>query len=153
MVDTKQGIGDEAFELGVRWVPHSESTKMAIASWYHREFNHDPFFRHKTAVTIYPCIYYPDMIQDAFWDHWRWWAHELVHFRRQRSVGVVKWVSMYLYSWKFRWYEERYAFLRDIMNKRLTLDQAVDGLSGDLYGLKMSATEIREWLQSGVEAV
>lgn len=118
---------------------------MKLSGWYHSKFNHNEFFAQTTWVTLYPFIYHPAGVQNVY-NHWRIVAHELVHFNRQRAKGVWLWAMCYLASWKFRWYEERYAYLRDLYTGRHTIETATRELRSPLYGIKLESVEISRWL-------
>lgn len=129
--------------LGVRFCQHHESVRMRIAGWYHYLAG-NPLFNQTTFVTIYPWIFTPDGWDDPL-ESWETIDHECVHWVRQRDYGVSKWVFRYLTSWEWRYREERIAFLRDVKNGHLTVDQVVYRLRGSLYGVQTPAGEIREW--------
>lgn len=147
MVDRAE-LKEQCEKLGVQFKKLNESWVMRLACWYHKKRG-NPFFETSTFVTFYPTIYTPNTCDDPFEsDNWKIIHHELYHWERQKKKGVYAWIGCYLTQPYFREKEERPAFLRDIRNERLTLEQAVDAICGDLYGIKTLKEDMRSWFAS-----
>ena len=129
--------------LGVKICHHRESGRMKVAGLFHR-LRRNPHFANTTYVTMHPWIFIPDPVADPF-DDWKIIDHELVHWVRQRELGVYKWVWHYLTDMRFRAREEQHAFLRDIKNGRLSISQAVRRLQRPPYDCDINGEELEEW--------
>ena len=141
---SRETIQVKCDELGVEFCYHSDSFRMKVSGWYHKVVNGNPWFNRSVYVTQHPYIFIPDGVPDPLSD-WLVINHELVHWTRQRDMGLVSWTARYLVSWRFREEEERIAFLRDIKSGRMTVGQAVERLRAPLYGSKTSIADLTEW--------
>ncbi len=143
---TRDYVTTKCITLGVEFRNHKDSTLMRIAGWYHY-MRGNPLFRYSVYVTMAPTVFVPDSIGDPLDEDWQIVDHELVHWESQMDMGLARWVSKYLTSWRFREQEEKPAFLRDIKNGRLDVEQVVKRLRGPLYGVQTPAEELREWFE------
>lgn len=75
--------------------------------------------------------------------------HELVHARQQELMGVVRWTAKYCSCWRFRYEQEREAYLVDIRAGRLTVGEVIDLLRSD-YGVKTPAKEMARWFHAAL---
>lgn len=131
--------------LGVNLVPHKDSVIMWVADMWH-DLQGNPWFDKTVWMTLHPYIYYPSHIKDPM-EYWEIIAHELVHWERQRDMGVMEWVWNYITDWSFREREEKPAFVRSIKLRRLSPRQAAQRLRGPLYGVETPEDELTEWFK------
>lgn len=140
---TREEVAKEISELGIKLRHHSDSTKLSIAVWYHKNFGSKSFSRN-VIVTWYPDIFFPDSYIDLA-DHYQVLAHELVHARRQKEYGPLKWILKYLSCSSFRYQEERLAYLREIEAGWRSVETVIRALRGPLYKIDVPADEMRAW--------
>lgn len=96
-------------QYGVKFCPHSQSKKswmldkcaamLGVKNWKR-------FF----IFTMDPVVYHPDGVNMCSPDQTTGLAHELLHLRRQRVVGLKKWLLKYVFSQRFRCAEEIEAY-------------------------------------------
>lgn len=77
-------------------------------------------------------------------------SHERVHAIRQRNLGVVKYIWLYLTDQKFRWYEEQLGWyvglkIKDRYGIKWKIKDVVDSLRG--YWLNLGTRpDIQSWV-------
>lgn len=80
-----------------------------------------PFLRNFSKITwftVNPLIFHP-RDADPYNEEWsKIVKHELVHFEQQRYGSRIWWVLRYIFSQKFRWNMEKWAYLEDWKNDR-----------------------------------
>jgi hypothetical protein len=100
--------------VGARLVPHSDNWKALL--WNQcSKLGGVKDFSQRFWITLAPDICYPTTVRNP-------WApvyettvrHELRHIRQQQKTGLYWWLVKYLASQKFRWEQEREAYLCDI---------------------------------------
>jgi hypothetical protein len=146
MVTTRE-IQERCGSLGVQFVPHSKSLKMRLICWVQVKLLRKPFFPVRTWVSQYPAVHHPDAVVVVY-DFPRQILHELVHWERQRDMGLWWWNLCYLASKRFRDNEERQAYLVDVESGRHTVASATRELCGRLYRTGADPHEVRAWFAS-----
>src|SRR3989339_225300 len=98
----------------------------------------------KTAQCIYPFIFLPKDIYDDILSKSpkpqsiAILLHEKAHLKRQKEKGIILWITLYIFSPKFRLNEELLAFKEQIkylkkLNLTLDLELRAKRLSSWLY--------------------
>lgn len=84
-------------------------------------------------------------------------AHEMVHLRQQKEIGVENWWKKYFVDPKFRLeqeveaYRSQYSYLQHHSNRnhrRMMVDHIVETLSGPIYGNLVSEEEALNLIKS-----
>jgi hypothetical protein len=105
---TNQEIDVLLAQYNVRFCPHSKSGKMQIIALFAKILGYSDF-KEIYWLTLGKTIYHPDR-QNPF-DFYDLIDHELVHVAQQRKMGILVWVFRYLAQPKFRYLQEREAYL------------------------------------------
>lgn len=135
------------------------SENVKAKSWY---WNLIPWISNNTAQAIYPNIYLPVKVyknlssekQDA--KHLALLAHEQEHIKRQKILGLARWMIRYFLSSKFRFEEE---LIADIPRMKVLkhsglefdLDSRARRLSGWLYFWPVSYSVAKSRLRAAWE--
>jgi hypothetical protein len=107
-------IRTEVHDAGVKLLPHSRSTLTTLYGQAARLFGVKDFVNHFW-LTLAPTIYHPNHVSDPYAAPYHVSIrHELVHIRQQRRAGLCGWVLRYLTSQRFRWGQEREAYLVNV---------------------------------------
>lgn len=109
---TDDQIDEKIKKYDVTFCPHSLSTKMNIVSKIANLIGYKNF-KDVYWVTIGKTIYHPDNV-NPFCDYGTI-EHELVHVDQQHKMGLVKWLFKYLTSARFRYEQEREAYMVNVM--------------------------------------
>ena len=108
-----QSLRDELQGLRARLEPHRRSVRVRIWGQLARLGGvHD--FGRRFWITLDPVIYYPLDVDPESPAHETTIRHELVHIRQQRQRGLTPWLIKYVGSARFRYEQERDAFLVDV---------------------------------------
>ena len=114
MKQNESSIEAEVRKAGVRLVPHKHSTLTTlygmVAGWFGVKD-----FTNRFWLTLAPTIFYPNYIGNPLDAKYQTsLRHELVHIRQQRRAGLWGWTLRYLASQRFRWEQEREAYLVNV---------------------------------------
>jgi hypothetical protein len=143
MVITRDAAAKAVKENGVQFQSHSEgwtnwlgwcAEKLGWVGW-----------RGRFWMTIGHTIYHPDSVKDPL-AHAATVIHECAHAKQQRETVLVWWLFRYCTSWRYRWEQEREAYLVDLLSGETPLSFVVGALRTS-YGIKLSAKEMGIWFQ------
>lgn len=109
-----------------------------------------------TWTTIGHTIYYPPYVTDPFLPKYEVdIAHELVHVKQYEKYGVPLFLFLYLFiplpcffSY-FRWRFEREAYLEDLANSNIKIQQVIDILWKD-YFYPWPRSWMNKWFEKNV---
>lgn len=104
-----------------------------------------------TALAIYPNVYLPQgiykklLIDDPIC--YSFLLHEQEHIKRQKELGIIKWLLKYIFSQKFRFEEEMLADVQRIkyLNSKgvkFDINKRAKELSGWIYLWCVSSEEV-----------
>ena len=147
MVITRETVSKAVAENGVRFQAHDEGWTGALGWWAERLGWKN--WRERYWMTIGTTIYHPAKVQDPLGNHVIV-LHELVHVRQQREVGPKWWLFRYCTSWRFRWEQEREAYLVDIQAGRLLVSEAINLLRE--YGIDLPYPQMEAWFNRHTNA-
>jgi hypothetical protein len=97
-------------------------------------------------------------------DFWQWQgnmrravlAHERVHHRQQRAVGVLRFLLLYVFDVRFRWRIERRGYEREMWELRRCgvqprPERYARAVSSSLYWGMIDSTAARRWAERAVD--
>jgi hypothetical protein len=100
--------------LGARLVPHSDNLKARVWGQLAKLGGVNDF-RDRFWITLGRDICYPRRVSNPLAQVYETKVrHEMVHVAQQERDGLYWWLTKYLASQKFRWEQEREAYLCDI---------------------------------------
>jgi hypothetical protein len=141
MVITRTAALKAVEENGVRFQSHDEGWTNALG-WCAEKLGWKNW-RQKFWMTIGKTIYHPASAVDPV-AHVVTVLHEIVHVCQQRETGLAWWLFRYCTSWRYRWEQERVAYLVNLLSGETPLSFIIDVLRTN-YGIKLSAEEMGAW--------
>lgn len=131
-------------ENGLRFQSHAEGWTnwlgrcAEMLGWSH--------WRGRFWMTLGRTIYHPASVTDPL-AHPVTVIHECVHANQQRTTGLAWWLFRYCTSWRYRWEQEREAYLVNVLAGDTPLSFVCNSLRVD-YGIKLSVDEMSRWFSS-----
>jgi len=130
-------------ENGLRFQSHAKGWTNALGwcaerlGWKH--------WRERFWMTLGRTVYHPASVTDPL-SRPVTVLHETVHSKQQLETGLAWWLFRYCTSWRYRWQEEREAYLVNILAGDTPMSFVCNALRVD-YGIKLSAEEMGRWFQ------
>jgi hypothetical protein len=130
-------------QWGVSFCPISKSVKMNVVAQFAKLLGYKNF-KETYWLTLGKTIYHPDHIDPL--GYLSTIEHELLHVQQQHRHGLALWLFRYLTSGKFRYFQEREAYLLQVKNGSMSVGQAVACLS--TYKTGVDLNEMADWFES-----
>lgn len=151
ILNSRDEVEAECRRLGVQMMTHAQASPWTnVAAWANlacRLRGEPVLFSDRMVMTLYPRMLFPDWMANRFED-WALLCHELVHWRRQRELGLFKWVAKYVFDKEQRFLEEGYAFLEDLRLGRSSQSYIVNVLTHE-YGIDtISQADMHAWFNA-----
>lgn len=140
---TRTELDARVARLGVRFCPHTKAIRMRIFAHCARLRGVDDWID-EYWLTWGKTIFHPASVTDPLADLVQI-GHELVHVKQQAGTWLYWWFLRYLTSWRFRWQEEREAYL---INVRAS--ESIEGIAITLrtdYAIRTPADDMTQWFE------
>lgn len=141
MIITREAAEKAVKENGVKFQAHNKGWTNALG-WCAERLGWANW-RERFWMTLGRTVYHPASVTDPL-SHVVTVLHELVHVRQQRETGLAWWLCRYCASWRYRWEQEREAYLVQLLSGDTPLSFVVNTLRAN-YGIKLSAEEMGRW--------